>query len=834
MFELLCRIGLAPNGRTMLLYGLQPATSRQNPRLKKTRLEHSPGNSCRLAASRLNASGWWCRSYCHRGAVETAQRSPLLKNSIAQRVISYTTTIFYVLTIIMISNTDVPEREIAKTVRTRSLQACVPCHRSKRKCNRRKPCSECLKRQRTSECAYEALGSQTISTLNDSQISAESETQILRERIVELEGALSSLRKQQKDDGSRGHKRSRTSEGYVCDEDVYYGRSFYLGGSSAPNLLQRMISLAPSNSSDLLFAFFGGTDGETITSDCDVFGQNFPAHYGVPEMLSLIHAMEKEQLEQRLNSYFEIVDPLHHYLPTPWILQRYERCITADWIPPPQELALIFAILALGDLVALNKSSWQLISASLHLLWGSKFLTSPSVDAVATFSYIAVYLQHEGRLSEYWPLLGMVIRIAQSMGLHRDPRWIGNLSREESEVRRRIFHTIAAQETALSIMFGRPAGLGYFDTDIPEDISDEYLFGGDQTLPLSYPHEISYNRHIFQLMEIARTLIRDCGTDTRRTDLIKATTGRKRILDWLEALPTSLRYHEDAIHSQGLVGTDGRARFVQSLVIDMIVNHSVLVLFRKPLLETSSPEAAEPCFRAAIAVSESWKVLQDSFPRMASITFMHWFRAFHASLICLIAVRAPNIESHIRTRAVNAWHSCKRIFLRLRQQNESMRCCSRALERLDQVLKADATTTRRISISSNQKLATDSSSHLRIAPGFHLNAESVSDVNCARAADFLPLSPMPDLEVMDALHASTGEVQDFGFVHQHTSGEQDTMDYGQLFQSFIANPTSDNTYELRLDGQPNGVAQTGIFDMDANNWPTWLINDQSPETSFNI
>ena len=734
----------------------------------------------------------------------------------------------------MTGNTEVLEREATKAVRTRSLQACVPCHRSKRKCNRRKPCSECLKRQRTSECAYEALDSHAISALNESQTSVESETQILRERITDLEGALSSLRKQQKDDGGRGPKRRRVSEGNVRDEDVYYGRSFYLGGSSAPSLLQRMISLAPKNSSDLLFAFFGGTDGETITRDRDVFSKIFPAQCGVLEMLNLIHAMGKEQLDQHLDSYFEIVDPLHHYLPTPWILQRYQRCFTADSIPLPQELALIFAILALGDLVASDRSSWQLISASLHLLWNSKFLTSPSLDSVATFSYIAVYLQHEGRLNEYWPLLGMVIRVAQSMGLHRDPRWISNLSREESEVRRRIFHTIAAQETALSIMFGRPAGLGYFDTDLPEDISDEHLFGGDEARPLPYPHEISYNRHIFQLMEITRTLVRDCGTDTRKTDLVRATAGRKRILDWFETLPTSLKYDGSATHLQGLVEADGRARFVQSLVIYMIVHHSILVFFRKPLLENSSPEAPEPCFRAAIAVSESWKVLQDSFPKMASITFMHWSRAFHASLICLVAVRAPNIKPDIKARALNAWHSCKRIFLRLRQQNESMKCCSRALERLDQVLKADAPTRRRTSISSNQKLAADSSSHLRIAPGLDSNAGAVLEANGAHTAGALSLSPIPDLEVMAAINPGAGEGQDFGIGRQDTPGEQNSMNYGQLFHSFITKPNLDDTYGLGLGEQPNGAAQTGIFDLDANNWPTWLINDQSPENFFNV
>lgn len=150
-------------------------------------------------------------------------------------------------------------------------------------------------------------------------------------------------------------------------------------------------------------------------------------------------------------------------------------------------------------------------------------------------------------------------------------------------------------------------------------------------------------------------------------------------------------YTGSATDLQELAEYDGRARYVQSLVIYMIVNHSILILFRKPLLETSSPDAAEPCFRAAIAISEAWKVLQDSFPKMPSTTLMDWFWAFQASLICLLAIRTPNTKPHIRGQAVTAWNSCKRIFLQLESQNESVRCCSRALDRLDPVLRTELT-----------------------------------------------------------------------------------------------------------------------------------------------
>ena len=91
-------------------------------------------------------------------------------------------------------------------------------------------------------------------------------------------------------------------------------------------------------------------------------------------------------------------------------------------------------------------------------------------------------------------MLGLNIRLAQSMALHRDPSFIPNLSSEEGELRRRSLWTITAQETALSSMFGRPNGIGFSDCQLPKDISDDELFGDKKSQP-SECNAISYNRY---------------------------------------------------------------------------------------------------------------------------------------------------------------------------------------------------------------------------------------------------------------------------------------------------------------------------------------------------
>ncbi|KAJ5981883.1 hypothetical protein N7522_013511 [Penicillium canescens] len=439
-----------------------------------------------------------------------------------------------------------------KRSRSRIIQACIPCHRSKRKCNRKKPCSQCLKRQTTKNCTYEALAAEDLEILEDDTTSVDAENRILRSRITQLEAVIMQLR-DRNTDPVNSRKRRRTPEKAHDQDGVYYGRSFYLGGAAAPDLLHQMMALHPNQPSDLLFAFFGGTDSSI--SSRNEGGSILPignvTDCGVGDICACLRSIARESLDAILDSFVEIVDPLHHYLPMPWILQRYERCMNIAVAPEPQEAALVFAVLGLGNLVAANRTSFNFISASFQLLRLSNFLTSPSIDTMATFCFIAVYQQHEGKLNEYWPLLGMVIRLAQSMGLHRDPSLISSLVPEESEIRRRLFHAIVGQETALSVMFGRPNGLGFFDCALPRDMSDAELFGVNSAVTV-HPHEISYNRYAWELMEITRDLVTNSFTTPKSSTLAREKSISQQLRQWYQNLPPSFRFQLPGLSLQDL------------------------------------------------------------------------------------------------------------------------------------------------------------------------------------------------------------------------------------------------------------------------------------------
>ncbi|OQD77873.1 hypothetical protein PENDEC_c002G03213 [Penicillium decumbens] len=401
----------------------------------------------------------------------------------------------------------------------------------------------------------------------------------------------------------------------------------------------------------------------------------------------------------------------------------------------------------------------------------------------------------------------MVIRLAQSMGLHRDPSLISSLVPEESEIRRRLFHAIAGQETALSVMFGRPNGLGFFDCALPRDISDAELFGVKAPATV-HPHEISYNRYAWELMEITRDL-------------------------WYQSLPPSPSFQLPGLSLQDLNDQEEKVHYVQALILHIIVNHNVLVLYRRPLLSDSHPEAAEPCIEAAIAVAEGWKILQDSFPKIARIAWMQWFRAFHAALICLVALRARETKSHLKARAFNSWRSCIRIFSRIQDQNDSIRFCWRALSRLDNVAKRTVNIRRRLPVQDlPRRNIQDTSSVLRIGSSTSREVGSEENSNSSPA-------PSAGQEIEDAdifFPEANGESS---LTQAVSTGSQDTynidgydneyndllLDCGQAFDSYMTHvPLPDEA----LGMQPlTDSAQYNIFDLDVANWPFWLTADQT-------
>jgi hypothetical protein len=75
-----------------------------------------------------------------------------------------------------------------------------------------------------------------------------------------------------------------------------------------------------------------------------------------------------------------------------------------------------------------------------------------------------------------WAQTGSLIRQCIAMGLHVDPVSLDpKASMRDAEVRRRMWWTVAGFDALLCLSFGRPSAINFYQTNLPQDRTDDKL-----------------------------------------------------------------------------------------------------------------------------------------------------------------------------------------------------------------------------------------------------------------------------------------------------------------------------------------------------------------------
>ncbi|RPA95086.1 hypothetical protein L873DRAFT_1846130 [Choiromyces venosus 120613-1] len=120
----------------------------------------------------------------------------------------------------------------------------------------------------------------------------------------------------------------------------------------------------------------------------------------------------------------------------------------------------------------------SLYSGSMHALSASSFPRTPTVSSLIAFLIVQTCLIREEEPLTSCSFIGMAMRVAQSMGLHRDGSLFG-LNEIECEVRRRVWWHIIYLDIQGAIATGLPplggSGEEFFDTKMVSELKDEYI-----------------------------------------------------------------------------------------------------------------------------------------------------------------------------------------------------------------------------------------------------------------------------------------------------------------------------------------------------------------------
>ncbi|KAJ3813080.1 fungal-specific transcription factor domain-containing protein [Lentinula aff. lateritia] len=136
------------------------------------------------------------------------------------------------------------------------------------------------------------------------------------------------------------------------------------------------------------------------------------------------------------------------------------------------------------------------------------FAKAPTLYDLQTCCLSAMYLMGTSASDSMWTIVGLGIRIAQDMGLHRKkkrrPEGPLNWRTLKSELCTRAFWVLLNFDVILSLSFGRPRATSSedFDLEWPMECDDEYWENENPEQPTGVPSRISFFVHYCKLLEI--------------------------------------------------------------------------------------------------------------------------------------------------------------------------------------------------------------------------------------------------------------------------------------------------------------------------------------------
>lgn len=111
----------------------------------------------------------------------------------------------------------------------------------------------------------------------------------------------------------------------------------------------------------------------------------------------------------------------------------------------------------------------------MQALRQTTFISQPTLLSIQAMILMCIYLSSDGRALEAWTVLGTTIRMAQAVGLHRNPKVLEPLpSLRESGVRKKLWWQLLNMDQQYSMALGRPLGISAIgDCPFPDPLTTD-------------------------------------------------------------------------------------------------------------------------------------------------------------------------------------------------------------------------------------------------------------------------------------------------------------------------------------------------------------------------
>jgi Fungal specific transcription factor domain len=432
-------------------------------------------------------------------------------------------------------------------------------------------------------------------------------------------------------------------------------------------------------------------------------GRDLDADGGRGSVLLEVHFPPRPVAGALIDSYFDTVHWFMFIIHEPSFRQRADRILSLGsqmmTTSDADFAALLLMVIALGAQYAGKNPHWKSTSLTKdysidltalvpqligqvrsHLL---DMLEHCQIEAVQTCVLLGTFYIYHGNPNLSWSVLGLAVKAAYALGMHREVDWKGDSIL--LQVRKRAWgHTYIA-DTFAAVIYGRPSTVdrNFCDVSHPDECDDTAI-----SMPLhgflesvndgKSISKLSYHTHKYVLYDIKAQIISkiytvrarasfqaSCGGSQKLVQVVQSfdrklkawhdqlpsfftrtkwTTGEENPEDVLETL------HERLPESQELI----KEQLIMQSVALQVLHDYILILLHRPLLEyrISSqnrerrqtltndpfPNSFETCVEAALRISHAPAHKFKYHCPMALIT-MHMFTA--GVILCLPATMDP-------------------------------------------------------------------------------------------------------------------------------------------------------------------------------------------------
>ncbi|KAJ5732815.1 hypothetical protein N7493_004296 [Penicillium malachiteum] len=356
-----------------------------------------------------------------------------------------------------------PRASTAPGARLRCRRACDSCKRRKQKCNGEQPCTICVQRHKESECHFSDRPARLLKP------EAKDSTMLLSERILPtpqrataMDRLLNSLEdrdmnlEQQTRDDKEGTAPVPKVARLLRDGQ---GKFMYIGDSASLSFLQSVRRVVSSSIGRCEF-----TEDNSRHSMLEAFQSNPTTHAG-----ALVPPPSNEEAQRLARQYVLATSPLLDLVD---LEEFYPRL--ANWVENPSGdedtvSSIFYLVLAIGAQVSdVNQTIAEQYFSSGRQLAFSAFQETPSIHTIQSYILVSMYMLGACRRNGAFMNLGIALRAAYAVGIHRKDANALFCGRER-RARERVWKSLRMVDLFLSASLGRPPATSDYDYDIRED-----------------------------------------------------------------------------------------------------------------------------------------------------------------------------------------------------------------------------------------------------------------------------------------------------------------------------------------------------------------------------